>query len=240
VAAALSVALATLLAAGCAAVAPPAPADPVLQSLGQGLWLLPGRFPRDRQPDGNSIVIEAPAGLAVVDTGRHADHAQALLDFAARKGRPIAAVATTHWHLDHLGGNARLREVFPRPGSPPPAAAPTRSAFTPVPAARVRQPVEFVVPAGTGGGADQMARFIQGVVAKNKLMKPADHRRQQVGGAGAEGFLDVKGDKGNPHKIVITLSQPVHHAAGHRRALQLARPDAGADAGARPVRAVGQ
>lgn len=94
-------------------MAPPAPADPVLQSLGQGLWLLPGRFPRDRQPDGNSIVIEAPAGLAVVDTGRHADHAQALLDFAARKGRPIAAVATTHWHLDHLGGNARLREVFP-------------------------------------------------------------------------------------------------------------------------------
>ena len=33
------------------------------------------------------------------------------------------------------------------------------------------KPVEFVVPAGTGGGADQMARFIQGVVAKNQLMK---------------------------------------------------------------------
>jgi len=32
------------------------------------------------------------------------------------------------------------------------------------------KPVEFVVPAGTGGGADQMARFIQGVVAKHKLM----------------------------------------------------------------------
>lgn len=31
------------------------------------------------------------------------------------------------------------------------------------------KPVEFIVPAGTGGGADQMARFIQGVVAKNKL-----------------------------------------------------------------------
>ncbi len=26
------------------------------------------------------------------------------------------------------------------------------------------------------------------------------------GGAGAEGFLDVKADKGNPHKIIITLS----------------------------------
>ena len=27
--------------------------------------------------------------------------------------------------------------------------------------------VEFVVPAGTGGGADQMARLIQNIIAKN-------------------------------------------------------------------------
>ncbi|MEO6362906.1 MAG: tripartite tricarboxylate transporter substrate binding protein, partial [Caldimonas sp.] len=32
------------------------------------------------------------------------------------------------------------------------------------------KPVEFVVPAGTGGGADQMARLIQGIVVKHKLM----------------------------------------------------------------------
>ncbi len=68
------------------------------------------------------------------------------------------------------------------------------------------KPVEFVVPAGTGGGADQMARFIQGVVAKNNLMKQPIIVVNKSGGAGAEGFLDVKGDKGNPHKIVITLS----------------------------------
>ena len=68
------------------------------------------------------------------------------------------------------------------------------------------KPVEFVVPAGTGGGADQMARFIQGVVAKNKLMKQPIIVVNKSGGAGAEGFLDVKGDKGNGHKIVITLS----------------------------------
>ena len=30
------------------------------------------------------------------------------------------------------------------------------------------KPVEFVVPAGTGGGADQMARLIQGIVVKHK------------------------------------------------------------------------
>jgi tripartite-type tricarboxylate transporter receptor subunit TctC len=68
------------------------------------------------------------------------------------------------------------------------------------------KPVEFVVPAGTGGGADQMARFIQGVVAKNKLMNQPIIVVNKSGGAGAEGFLDVKGDKGNAHKIVITLS----------------------------------
>ena len=66
--------------------------------------------------------------------------------------------------------------------------------------------VEFIVPAGTGGGADQMARFIQGVVAKNGLMKQPIVVVNKGGGAGAEGFLDVKNDKGNPHKIVITLS----------------------------------
>jgi tripartite-type tricarboxylate transporter receptor subunit TctC len=68
------------------------------------------------------------------------------------------------------------------------------------------KPVEFVVPAGTGGGADQMARFIQGVVAKNNLMKQPIIVVNKSGGAGAEGFLDLKGDKGNANKIAITLS----------------------------------
>ncbi|MFP5399630.1 MAG: Bug family tripartite tricarboxylate transporter substrate binding protein [Gammaproteobacteria bacterium] len=68
------------------------------------------------------------------------------------------------------------------------------------------KPVEFVVPAGTGGGADQMARFIQGVVAKHGLMKQPIVVVNKGGGAGAEGFLNVKEDKGNAHKIVITLS----------------------------------
>ena len=66
--------------------------------------------------------------------------------------------------------------------------------------------VEFIVPAGTGGGADQMARLIQGIVAKNNLMKQPLIVVNKGGGAGAEGFLDIKGAKGDPHKIVITLS----------------------------------
>jgi putative tricarboxylic transport membrane protein len=66
--------------------------------------------------------------------------------------------------------------------------------------------VEFIVPAGTGGGADQMARFIDTVVKKYKLMPGTMIVVNKAGGAGAEGFLDVKAAKGEPHKIVITLS----------------------------------
>jgi putative tricarboxylic transport membrane protein len=68
------------------------------------------------------------------------------------------------------------------------------------------KPIEFVVPAGTGGGADQMARFIQGVAAKHNLTKQPIVVVNKSGGAGAEGFLLVKGAKGDPHKIIISLS----------------------------------
>jgi tripartite-type tricarboxylate transporter receptor subunit TctC len=80
------------------------------------------------------------------------------------------------------------------------AAPPAQAAWEPT------KPVEFVVPAGTGGGADQMARLIQGIVVKHNLMKQPLVVVNKSGGAGAEGFLDVKGAKGDPHKIVVTLS----------------------------------
>jgi len=68
------------------------------------------------------------------------------------------------------------------------------------------KPVEFVIPAGTGGGADQMARLVQGIIIKHKLMKEPMVVVNKSGGAGAEGFLAVKEAKGDPHKIIITLS----------------------------------
>jgi putative tricarboxylic transport membrane protein len=77
------------------------------------------------------------------------------------------------------------------------------------PAAAAWQPtrtVEFIIPAGTGGGADQMARMIQGIVQKHNLMPQPLVVINKAGGAGAEGFLDVKGSAKNPHKIIITLS----------------------------------
>ena len=80
------------------------------------------------------------------------------------------------------------------------------SAAAPALAWEPSKPVELVVPAGTGGGADQMSRLIQGIVIKHKLMKQSMIVVNKAGGAGAEGFIDVKEAKGDPHKIIITLS----------------------------------
>jgi putative tricarboxylic transport membrane protein len=63
-----------------------------------------------------------------------------------------------------------------------------------------------MVPAGTGGGADQMARTIQGIISKHGLMKQSLVVINKAGGAGGEAFLDAKGSRGNPHKLLITLS----------------------------------
>jgi putative tricarboxylic transport membrane protein len=62
------------------------------------------------------------------------------------------------------------------------------------------------VPAGTGGGADQMARLIQAIVAKHSLMSQPLVVVNKGGGAGAEGFLEMKASAADPHKIIITLS----------------------------------
>src|ERR671923_2695049 len=78
-----------------------------------------------------------------------------------------------------------------------------------LPAAAAWEPtkqIEFIVPAGTGGGADQMARLIAGIAEKHKLSPRPLIAVNKAGGAGAEGFLYVKEKKGDPHTIIITLS----------------------------------
>lgn len=77
--------------------------------------LIPGQVdPEGRKgPDGNSIFLDAPEGLILVDTGRHPEHSAALLAYARQRGRPIAAIVNTHWHLDHSTGNGEIRAAFP-------------------------------------------------------------------------------------------------------------------------------
>jgi len=90
------------------------PAAPQAQSIAPGVWLIPGGIRPNRQPDGNTVIFDAQPGLVVMDTGRHAWHRQAILDFAATRPGGIVAVVNSHWHLDHVSGNAVLRDAYPQ------------------------------------------------------------------------------------------------------------------------------
>jgi len=76
--------------------------------------LIPGAVPLGSGPDGNTIVLDGPKGLIVFDTGRHPEHAQAIIDYAKARHRPIAAVVNSHWHLDHTTGNWDIRQAYPQ------------------------------------------------------------------------------------------------------------------------------
>lgn len=90
------------------------PVAPPPQEIAPGVVLIPGAILPQRGPDGNTVIFHAPDGLVVVDTGRHVWHSDAILAYAERGQRPIAAVINTHWHLDHSSGNARIKARFPR------------------------------------------------------------------------------------------------------------------------------
>ena len=85
----------------------------VAAELAPGVQLVPGRFVAGDQPDGNTVVFDGAGGLIVFDSGRHAAHADAIIDYAHARKLPIVAIFNSHWHLDHVGGNARLRAAYP-------------------------------------------------------------------------------------------------------------------------------
>jgi glyoxylase-like metal-dependent hydrolase (beta-lactamase superfamily II) len=84
-----------------------------IEHVATGVDLIPGVFVPNHQPDGNTVVFSAPQGLIIIDTGRHAEHTQQILDFATHHKQPIVAVINSHWHLDHIGGNPRVRAKYP-------------------------------------------------------------------------------------------------------------------------------
>lgn len=89
-----------------------------MQALNPHMVLLRGSYDPDQgdgQPDGNSVMIRAPEGLIVFDTGRH-EQAFTGRIIAAAEGwnLPVVAIVNSHWHLDHVSGNVPLRAKYPR------------------------------------------------------------------------------------------------------------------------------
>lgn len=101
--------------------APPAPgAAPAAadgwRPVADGVYFKAGDFAPGRQPDGNTLLLRGRTGWIVVDTGRHPGHAGAIVRAARASARPVVAIVNTHWHLDHVAGNALLRQAYPRAG----------------------------------------------------------------------------------------------------------------------------
>src|SRR5258708_10053129 len=67
-----------------------------------------------------------------------------------------------------------------------------------------RSPIEIIVPAGTGGGADQMARVMQGIITKHNLSKQSVVVINKSGGAGGEG--DRKSTRLNSSHQIISYA----------------------------------
>ena len=68
------------------------------------------------------------------------------------------------------------------------------------------KPITFLVSGGSGGGADQMARLIQGIASKHHLSKQPFVVVIANGGGGGQAFMDIKNSTGDPNKIAIVLS----------------------------------
>lgn len=68
-----------------------------------------------------------------------------------------------------------------------------------------RRPIEWTIPAGTGGGADQQARFMAPLISKYNLSPQPFIPVNRQAGAGAQAFLWMIDKTGDPHTILITL-----------------------------------
>ena len=69
-----------------------------------------------------------------------------------------------------------------------------------------QKPVEFVVMAGKGGGADKAVRFIQSIIASENMAPVPFTPVNKPGGSGAEALVHVNGKKGDNHTIMFTLN----------------------------------
>lgn len=68
------------------------------------------------------------------------------------------------------------------------------------------KPVEFVVMAGTGGGADKAVRLMQNIIASENMAPVPFTPINKPGGTGAEALIHLKGKTGDNHTIMFTLN----------------------------------
>lgn len=68
------------------------------------------------------------------------------------------------------------------------------------------KPIDFVIMAGKGGGADKMARLMQSIVEQEELAGQPLVPTNKSGGSGAEALSYMKGVNDPDHSIMVTLN----------------------------------
>ncbi len=68
------------------------------------------------------------------------------------------------------------------------------------------KPIDFIIMAGKGGGADKMARLMQGIVEKESLADRPLVPVNKSGGSGAEALMAAKSASDPDHTIMVTLN----------------------------------
>ena len=97
---------------GAAASTPAAAPYFVLHDLGHGVWA--AISPPTSKAGANAGFVIGPDGVLVIDTFEDPDAARAMLtDIRSKTDKPIRYVIDTHYHLDHVAGNA----VFAKAGA---------------------------------------------------------------------------------------------------------------------------
>ncbi len=69
-----------------------------------------------------------------------------------------------------------------------------------------QRPVEMVIMAGQGGGADRLARLFQSIIQQNGLASLPVLPVNKGGGSGAEALRYLQDKSGDPHVIMATLN----------------------------------
>ncbi|MBX2869806.1 MAG: tripartite tricarboxylate transporter substrate binding protein [Acidiferrobacterales bacterium] len=69
-----------------------------------------------------------------------------------------------------------------------------------------KKPVELIIMAGAGGGADQIARLLQGLIETKNLSPRPIIPINKAGGSGAEALRYIQDKEGDDHTILVTLN----------------------------------
>lgn len=92
----------------------PAGALETIERVAPGVWSIHQYQPFELQPVGNVEVIEQRRGLILIDGGASPGSARRITQLIKSvSGKPVTAIAITHWHSDHSLGVSTILKAWP-------------------------------------------------------------------------------------------------------------------------------